>query len=81
MAIKLDIDHPEIEMSIINQILLDPQLASLVDEIFFEMHFHFDGINFGWESGRHSNIDASVDDALYIMHRLRLLGIRSHFWI
>ncbi|KAL1524952.1 hypothetical protein AB1Y20_019828 [Prymnesium parvum] len=79
VAIKLDIDHPEIEQSIIEQIMSDPVVANLVDEVFIEIHFYFDGIDFGW--GAHASQQHSVDDALSIMHRLRQLGIRAHFWI
>ena len=53
---------------------------ALVDELFFEAHFYFDGINFGWGAlgadRRHT-----VDEALALMRTLRERGIRSHFWI
>jgi hypothetical protein len=56
------------------------ELSALVDELFFEAHFYFDGINFGWGAlgadRRHT-----VDEALALMRTLRERGIRSHFWI
>ena len=39
-------------------------------------HFYFDGKRFGWQSTA-----GDVDTALGVMHRLRTLGIRAHFWI
>lgn len=77
VILKLDIDTPVIEQTIIETLTRRPSLASLIDELFFEYHFYFDGINFGW--GR--KVYGDVDSALATMHRLRALGIRSHFWI
>ena len=57
----------------------DDGLLALVDELFFEYHFRYDGShNFGWgKLGK----GQTVDDALRLMYRLRRAGIRSHFWI
>lgn len=110
VVVKVDIDGagefgsaaPELE--IVEIIAARPELARLVDELFFEYHFWFDGLNFGWGRRksafsqplfdelelRSRNLSAlaarpkrmrTVDDALRLMHRLRMLGIRSHFWI
>ena len=78
VVVKLDIDTPAIEQTIIATITQRPDLAALIDELFFEYHFHFDGLNFGWG---HVPESISVDAALATMHRLRELGIRAHFWI
>ena len=56
-----------------------PELADLVDEIFFEYHLYFDRENFGW--GADTNTGHTVDDALALMTKLRRKGIWSHFWI
>lgn len=77
VAVKLDIDTPAIEQTIIGALTQRPDLASLIDELFFEYHFYFDGLSFGWGS----NVNGDVDTALATMHRLRELGIRAHFWI
>lgn len=77
VSVKLDIDGgPELEIAY--GIASRPELAELVDELFFEYHFQFDGNNFGWgDAVSH----AAVDEAIKLMHHLRSLGIRSHFWI
>ena len=63
--------------SIVEAIAERPEIAALIDELYFEYHFYFDGHNFGW--GSHGTGD--VDTAVSLMHRLRTLGIRAHFWI
>ena len=45
VAIKLDIDGGP-EMQIAFGLINRPEIAALVDEIYFEYHFYFDGINF-----------------------------------
>ena len=53
MSVKLDIDNSAIEHSIIKAILDDPSVTRLVDELFFEYHFEFDDVDFGWvETGK-----------------------------
>ena len=81
VAIKLDIDHPSIELSIVRQIANDPSLAQLVDEIFCEYHFQFDHrtfLDFLWSGLTGAE---TVDDALSLMHKLRKRGVRAHFWV
>lgn len=86
VAIKVDIEGqlggPELE--IVRAIAELPELTRLVDEIFFEYHFWFDGLGFGW--GVKDKADklakmGTVDDALKLMRSLREKGVRSHFWI
>ena len=51
--------------------------AALIDELYFEYHFWLDGMeDLGWQA-----VDGDVDTAMGLMHRLRELGIRAHFWI
>ena len=84
VAIKIDIDGgPELE--IVRQIVADESVAALIDELYFEYHFYFDGLNFGWATHargeHHSSGMHDVDDALRLMRRLRERGIRAHFWV
>ncbi len=77
VVVKVDIDTSAIELAIVEAIAERPEIAALIDELYFEYHFYFDGHNFGW--GGH--VSGDVDTAVSLMHRLRTLGIRAHFWI
>ena len=51
VVLKVDIDGgPEVE--IVEEIARRPELAARVDELFFEYHFDFDGLDFGWHIRR-----------------------------
>ena len=76
VVVKVDIDTPAIELAIVEAIAARPELSSLIDEIFFEYHFYFDGRYIGWTETHND-----VDDALRLMLRLRQAGVRAHFWI
>jgi hypothetical protein len=76
VVVKLDIDTPELEHVIVDALAERPDLAAKVDEFFFEYHYYFDGMSFGWQTW-----GGDVDTALGVMYRLRTLGIRAHFWI
>ena len=80
VVLKVDIDTPEIELNVVEALAARPELAALVDELFFEYHFYFDGHDFGWGPQDAAAL-ADVDDALLLMRRLRQQGIRAHFWI
>lgn len=41
VAFKLDIDHPDMEMPIALMLRDRPEVFSLVDEFFFELHFRY----------------------------------------
>ena len=77
VVVKLDIDTPAIEQTIVAVLTQRPELAALIDELFFEYHFYYDGLDFGWGD----NVQGDVDTAIGTMFRLRSLGIRAHFWI
>jgi hypothetical protein len=77
VVVKLDIDTPQAEQTIMEAIALRPDLAGLIDEMFFEYHYYFDGANFGWGD----NVGGDVDTALALFYRIRSLGVRLHFWI
>ena len=92
VVVKVDIDTPAAELTIMEAIADRPEIAALVDEIFFEYHFWFDGmVGPGWlirrpgARGRRRRFEietnATVDDALALMRRLRERGVRSHFWV
>jgi hypothetical protein len=92
VVLKVDVDGGP-ELPIVEEIAARPELAALVDEIFFEYHFWFDGIvGPGWlirrpgvTRGRKRRFEivtnSTVDDAMDLMVKLRKRGIRSHFWV
>lgn len=96
VVVKIDIDgNAELERRIAQAIAHTPELASLVDELFFEYHVHWDGGHNPWHHpppwapGAQSHNQSlpyyfepdSIDDALKLMRELREAGVRSHFWV
>lgn len=74
---KLDIDNTQEEMKIIDVIL---RRHRLVDELFFEYHFYFDGLDFGWGTLESQKRKHNATSAIALMLKLRHLGVRTHFW-
>ena len=77
VAIKLDIDNTPMEMEIIDVIR---NMSDLVDEFYFEYHYYYDGLNFGWGTLDEVRDEHNADSALRLMSELRRAGIRAHFW-
>ena len=77
VTVKLDIDHVNTEISILNVLEQHPHL---IDELFFEYHYYFDGLNFGW-GNKLNSLKHNATSAMRTMSRLRQKGIRAHFWI
>ena len=51
VVIKIDIDHPEIESAMIDEILNDPNVSKLIDELYYEHHVsHSPMEHQGWGS-------------------------------
>ena len=71
------------ELPIVRDIASKPELYELVDELYFEYHFWFDDLNFGWDSqrGGKNYVEDTVDDAMALMSQLRRNGVRAHWWI
>ena len=78
VVVKLDIDHSPTELEIVDVIL---ELSHLVDEFYFEYHFWFDNLNFGWGRLKQLRKTHNATTAIDLMHRLRRTGVRAHFWI
>ena len=78
VVVKLDIDTPVVESAILDRIEAH---ADLIDELFFEWHFWFDGMNFGWGTLDHLRTTTNVSTVVRRMQRLRRAGIRAHFWV
>lgn len=77
VVVKIDIDLPIVENVIVRALAERQDLADLVDELFVEIHYYFDGLNFGWKGKPMGD----VDDALKVMRQLRERGVRAHFWV
>ncbi len=78
VVVKLDIDNTNIEMKIMEVI---ERHADLVDELFFEYHYYFDDMNFGWGKLQNIKHAHNVTSAIQLMTHLRQKGIRAHFWV
>lgn len=75
VIIKLDIDTPELETFLINQVLTDKTISSLIDEMFFEMHITVNEMKGYWGSP-----PGELKDSYVLFTKLRQLGIRMHSW-
>ena len=74
VVFKLDIDTPEVEIPIINEIIARPDLASLIDVLFFEHHVDYPEMRRIWGSG----LSQTLADSYTLFRKLRELGIRAH---
>ena len=96
VAVKVDIDTPDVELTIVETLAERPELAALVDELFFNTTFSSTASTLGPRGSRifrarrsgnlparrwRDNVRGDVDTAIGLLHRLRTLGIRAHFWI
>jgi hypothetical protein len=74
---KLDIDTPEIENDLANQVLTDPRITELVDEFFYEHHVNTKPMNPFWGT---DNSPILLRDTYRTFAALRAKGIRMHSW-
>lgn len=83
VSLKIDIDTPPVEVAIALNILRDRDVAKLIDEFFFELHFRCEILQYyGWGLPP-KEIQGLVLDRYHAMEffrDFRKLGIRSHFW-
>ena len=75
VIVKLDIDTPALENSLIRQILNDSALHTLIDEMFFEMHVSVEEMQVYW-----GPTPGTLKDSYVLFTELRRLGIRMHSW-
>ena len=78
VVFKLDIDNNQVEEAFIRQILDDPELHLLIDEIFWENHVSKHPLINAWGS---KNVAQTTADSYELFSRLRRTGIRAHSWI
>ncbi|CAF1355242.1 unnamed protein product [Adineta steineri] len=75
VVVKLDIDTPAIEGPLINEVLNDSSIHSLIDELFFEHHITVKEMTLYWMTP-----PGSLKDSYILFTKLRQLGIRMHSW-
>ena len=93
VVLKLDIDHIDTEIKLVEQILRSPEIISKVDEFFWEHHawgsplkqtrvYMFEQF-LGWKShtSRHDHKFGRLEHTYEILTKMRSLGIRAHSWI
>lgn len=85
VVLKLDVDNPAIELSIVEQILGDASLARLIDEFYWEHVVRNSPMErFGWGHDLHRMKPAdrqNLHDSYRYFGRLREMGIRAHSWV
>lgn len=77
VAIKLDIDVPDIEGPLMQQLVDDASLQGLVDEMFFEHHVNVQAM---WKYWGSQNFPQTLKDSYRLFRYLRSQGIRMHSW-
>lgn len=77
IIVKLDIDTPNLEMALVQQLLDDDELASLVDQFYFEHHVGLRELQRQWGD----DVQGTVKDSLDLFHKLRQKGVPAHFWV
>lgn len=85
VSVKLDIDTPDVELPIAQELFRDSSLHSLVDEFFFELHFRCEVMMYcGWgtkiPNENHGFQLSSRYKVLKFFQDLRYLGVRAHIW-
>jgi hypothetical protein len=79
VAVKLDIDSADLELSLATQLLEDEQLHSLVDEFFFEHHVMVRDFDH-WTRDSLGSKPGTLADSYRIFRGLRDVGIAAHSW-
>jgi len=77
VAVKLDVDVPEIEDGLIEQLMKSDALRQRVDEVFFEHHVNVKAMNRPWRTG---NLPITIRDSYRLFLAFRNKGIRMHCW-
>ena len=76
VVFKLDIDNKRIEMSLMEQIMLDPVLLALIDEFYYEHHFRDSAMAMhGWMS-----FTTTLSELYQLIIPMRSKGFRFHYW-
>jgi len=77
VVLKLDIDATILEECIINKIVSNKAISSLIDALYFEHHVNVTMMQKHWGK----DMEASLIDSLLLFRKLRDSGIRAHGWM
>lgn len=77
VAVKLDIDVPDIEDSLIDQLKNDEVLRPRIDDFFFEHHVNVKVMHPFWHT---ENLSVTMKDSYRLFLGLRANGLRMHGW-
>jgi hypothetical protein len=77
VLVKLDIDNSEIENKLVQHILANEVLSSLIDEFFFEHHVNTQPMHMYWGN----SMKETLSDTYDIFTRLRKKGVMAHPWV
>jgi hypothetical protein len=77
VVVKLDIDTPDIENPLVDQLMKDPGLQALVDEMFYEHHVNTKAM---WPYWRTQGAPTILADTYKNFAFLRSKGVRMHSW-
>jgi hypothetical protein len=77
VVVKLDIDHPQTEMRLVQQLISNSSLSNLVDEFFFEHHVNSKIMHRYWHT---ENEQSRMSNSYNLFYNLRNAGIRAHSW-
>lgn len=80
VVVKVDIDNTPVEEALLEQLLADRALSSLVDEFYFEHHvLNTPMWHYGWK--RDTVTTHTLVHSYELFSQLRELGIRAHSWV
>jgi hypothetical protein len=77
VVVKLDLDATDIENSLIEQVMKDPGLQALIDELFYEHHVNTKAM---WPYWHTEHAQAVLADTYRNFAFLRSKGVRMHSW-
>jgi len=80
ILLKIDMDDPKLELALVrDQILQQPALWPLIDQLYFEHHVHMrEMAPSAWKP---SSMGGTILDSLQLFSELRSKGIGAHFWV
>jgi len=76
LLLKIDIDNSAVEEEFISQILADPSLIALIDDLYFEHHVNVPEMNGYW--GVSPNF---LNSTYQLFRKMREGGISAHSWV